>query len=135
MSINCSNELGTIAVSNEVFARVIVKAINNHLYRGKVWPATSKAKIIGNYNKISPADLSGEIQVIDNKGKIKLEFNLVISFGTSIKLVTDKISEIIFDEFRKEFKPIDEIKINIVGTKSKQIARRELEVIYHNGFK
>lgn len=136
MTISKTTELGKITISNLFFAQIIEKSFQEKHCKGRVWPATSKGRQIGNNQKFSLSDFAHEIEVestADGKN-LDIEFSIIIRFGTSIKLVTGIISDYIAKtiEEKQGYKP-NQIKIKIVGMKSKQIAKRKLEVIKQYG--
>ncbi len=138
MTISKTTELGTITVSNLIFAQIIEKSFQQKHCRGRVWPATSKGRQIGNEQKFSLSDFAHEINVepSENGDGFELEFSIIIRFGTSIKLVTGIISDYIAETIeKKQGRKPDRIIIKIAGMKSRQIAKRNLEVIKEYGIK
>ena len=59
-----------------------------------------------------------------------LAFSVIVKFGTSIRSLTDALGDDIANQLEKKLgqKP-RQIVIRITGVKSRQIARRNLEVI------
>lgn len=132
MTLSKKTELGTISVSHLFFAQIIADSLQQESCAGKVWPATKRGRQIGNGQKINAGDLAGHIEVNageDGEG-IDLEFSVITRFGASIQKLTDSLADDIADSLReKQGTPPRQIKIRITGVKSRQTARRELEVI------
>lgn len=132
MSIYRKTDLGTVKISNVLFAQIIVNSLRQKECLGKAWPATSKGKQIGNDQKFNVSDVASHIIVKHSSDgiDIELEFNILIQFGNSISAITTAISDYIAENIQKILgKKPNRIKINITGIRSKQIARRNLEVV------
>lgn len=132
MSLYKDTELGRIRISSVLFTQLIINSLRQQDCVGKVWPATKKGKLIGNEIKYNVSEIAQHVSVVQNEeGNIEeIAFCLIVKFGTSIKKVTaaiaDQLAEYIFEEFGQ--RP-DRIVIKISGIKSKQIAKRDLEVM------
>ena len=125
MTISKTTELGTITVSDLIFAQIIDKSLRQAECRDKVWPASIKGRQIGNNQKYSLSDLAHEIEVEPNSDEtnFELSFNIIIKFGAGIKKITDLLTENIAEAVeQKNGKKPDLIRIRIVGVKSKNIA-------------
>lgn len=133
MTISRTTDLGKITVSDLIFAQIIEKSFKLPECKDRVWPATLKGRQIGNEQKFSLSDFSHEIEVETSAdgNNFSLTFNVIIRFGSSIKLITGAMSECIADtvQMRQGKKP-EMIKIRVVGVKSKQIAKRNVEVVH-----
>ncbi len=132
MTLSRENELGTISVSNIFFAQIIADSFNQESCANKVWPATKKGRQIGSDAKFSISDFAGAIEIEPslNGDNVDIEFSIIVKFGTSIRSLTDVLSDYIADTIlQKQNKRPNQIKIRITGVKSRQIARRNLEVI------
>lgn len=132
MTISRETDLGTISISNAIFAQIILDAFEQESCQGKVWPATKRGRQLGGDQMPSAADYGGYIEAersFDGK-TIDLEFSVIIRFGTSIRRVTEALGNFIAEEIReKQGRYPNQIKIRIAGVRSRQIARRNLEVI------
>lgn len=132
MTLSKETSLGKISISNTIFAGMIVESFHQPKCRDKVFPATKKGRLINMDNKGSLNEFASTIEIdSDTDGKnIEMEFSIIVKFGTSIQLITDSISDYIADKFYNNYgkKPI-QIKIRISGVKSRQIAKRNLEVV------
>lgn len=136
MSISKTTELGKITVLNTFFARLIMKSLKQDRFRGKVWPASSKGRRFIGDQKVNLYELAREIKAGPSSegGGLDLEFSVVIRFGAGIAELTDAISDDIASmiEEKSGSKPHC-IKIKIVGIKSRQIVKRDMEVIKKYG--
>lgn len=136
MTLSKETKLGTITVSNVLFAQVIAESFVAESLKDKVWPATKKGRQIGNDAKFSLSEFAGHIDVCasEDGNSIDLEFSIIIKFGTSIRNLTDTMADYIADTiYEKQGKKPHQIKIKVAGVKSKQIARRNLEVVKRYG--
>lgn len=132
MTLSKKTSLGTISVSDLFFAQIIADSLQQEACAGKAWPSTRRGRQIGSEQKINIGDLAGHIEVnpsMDTEA-IDLEFSIITKFGTSIRKLTDNIADYIADTvYEKQGARPNQIKIRITGVKSRQTARRELEVI------
>lgn len=132
MTISRTTELGKITISDLIFAQIIEKSFKLDDCKDKVWPATLKGRQIGNEQKFNLSDFSHEIEVESSAdgGNFILTFNVIIRFGSSIKLITNAMSDYIAETvLHRHGKRPEMIKIRVVGVKSKQTAKRNVEVI------
>ena len=132
MSLYKSTDLGTVKISNVLFAQMIVNSFRQKECAGKIWPATTKGKQIGNDQKYNISDVASHIILKHSSDceDLELEFNVIIMFGNIISKITTCVADYISDCIEKNFgKKPNRIIIHITGIRSKQIARRNLEVI------
>ena len=132
MTISKTTELGTINVSDLIFAQIIERSLRQTGCRDKVWPATKKGRQIGNDAKVSAADIAREIEVeaSSDGSNFELTFNVIIKFGAGIRKITDLLTDYISETvLNKHGRKPDLIRIRIVGVRSKNIAKRNLEVV------
>ena len=136
VTISRSTELGTITLSDLIFAEVIERSFNQKECKGRVWPATSRGRLIGTDQKSGIQEFAHEIEVKmgPDDNAVSIEFSIIIRFGTSIKKITGLIGDYIAEAIKEDHgeRPIF-IKIRISGVKSKQIARRDVEVLKSYG--
>lgn len=125
--IKKTTALGDITLNESVIAKAIIKSA---LEAGdRIFPATEKGKIIGTYKKIGSGDLSGHFEFEEKDNKYKIKFYIVISFGSSIKAVTETVLDALEDRIKTMFPEYGgELVLKIVGVKSKNIAERDIEV-------
>ena len=101
-----------------------------------MWPSTKKGRQIGSDAKFSISDFAGNIEVEPSfdGDSVDIEFSVIVKFGTSIRKLTDAVADYIADTiYQKQKKKPNQIKIRIAGVKSRQVARRNLEVIKRYG--
>ena len=132
MTLSRETDLGTISVSNILFAQIIAESFEQEACRGKVWPATRKGRQIGNDQKYSISEFASHIEAEPSfdKSSVDLEFSVIVKFGASIRRLTDAVCDYIADElYKKQGKKPCQITVHISGVKSRQTARRSLEVV------
>jgi len=132
LTILKETELGDISISDIMFAQVISECFKSEICSGRVFPATKKGRQIGNDQKYSISEFAGHIETeksFDGES-VDLAFSVIVKFGTSIRSLTDALGDDIANQLEKKLgqKP-RQIVIRITGVKSRQIARRNLEVI------
>lgn len=132
MTISKDTELGEIAVSDIMFAQVISECFKSETCLGRVFPATKKGRQIGSDQKYSISEFASHIETeksFDGES-VDLTFSVIVKFGTSIRSLTDVLGDDIAEKIQQKLgqKP-RQITIRITGVKSRQIARRNLEVI------
>ena len=132
MSLHRNTDLGTIKISDVLFAQIIVNSLKQRECLGKAWPATSKGKQIGNDQKFNVTDVASHIVVKHDREStdVELEFKIIVQFGNSISAITEAVFQYVADSIEQVLgkKPV-RIIINVTGIRSKQIARRNIEVI------
>lgn len=132
MTLSKETKLGTISVSDVLFAQIIGECFTREYCKDRVWPATKRGRQIGSDAKFNVAEFANHIEVCHSTDEIhlNLEFSVIVKFGTSIRKICDRMADTIADEIKQKTgkKPF-QIKIRIAGVKSKQIAKRNLEVI------
>lgn len=138
MTLSKETKLGTISVSNILFAQIIGESFTGEYCLDRVWPSTKRGRQIGNDAKFSLSEFANHIDVqsSEDEKNIDLEFSIIVKFGTSIRKISEHLADDIAKAIEKKSgKKPHQIKIRIAGVKSKQIAKRNLEVIkqYGNG--
>ena len=132
MALRRETEIGTISVANLFFAQTIADSFKLEPCKGRVWPATKKGRQIGNTAKFNLSEFANniEVQESEQKGRMNIEFHIIVKFGTSIsslcELIADHTADLV--QQRHGSRP-HQIKIRVSGVKSKQIAKRNLEVV------
>lgn len=132
MALTRETDLGTISVSNLFFAQIIAASFKEEACKGKVWPATKKGRQIGSPAKFNLSEFANAIEVEsdETQGRMKIECSIIVKFGTSIRTICDAIADYTAEMVEKKHgsKPY-QITIHVAGVKSKQIAKRNLEVV------
>ena len=128
MAFSKTTALGKIIINPSVVSREVRAAATP--VKEKMFFATEKGKLIAAPPKINSTDLASNMIFEETDEKINLTFYIIMSFGSSIKNVTETIFDGIEQSFRTLFPTKGgTITIKIVGVKSKKIAPRDIEVI------
>ena len=128
MPLSRTTTLGRILINPSVISREVRAAATP--VKEKVFFATDKGKLIAGPQKISSTELASNMIFKETDEKIDLTFYIIMSFGSSIKNITETIFDGIEQSFRSLFPTKGgTITIKIVGVKSKKIAPRDIEVI------
>lgn len=131
MAVYISNELGKVEISDKIIAGIIEDAMEEPYLADKVWPVTRKGNIMDSVSLAYPLDFASYVEAdLDNSGLVTLSFPVIIKFGAGIGAVTDRLAE----EIRKKLESELDLRsgriiLNIKGVKSKNIARRDVEVV------
>lgn len=129
MSLERISEYGNIKINENIFARIILDAVAKT--NGRFMPATEKGKIPGGLdNRVSVGELLPHIKISETEEEYRLDFYIVMSFGSSIR----ENCKIVLDYVEKEMHSMfpdkgGRILLKIVGVKSKRIAARSIEVV------
>ena len=125
-------KLGEIHFPASVINRIVIEAVES--CNGKV----DILKYKGKYKNMMPwlasrmniyKEETGGIQVEETEDGMILTVYVVIHFGTSIKRVTEKLIDEIYENMEKVMKVKPKtVKIIVTGTLSKNIVKRHIEV-------
>ena len=125
-------KLGEIHFPASVINRIVMEAVES--CNGKVDILNYKGK----YKNMMPwlasrmniyKEETGGIQVEETEDGMILAVYVVIHFGTSIKRVTEKLIDEIYENMEKVMKVKPKtVKIIVTGTLSKNIVKRHIEV-------
>ncbi len=125
-------KLGGIHFPTSVIHRIVMKAVES--CGGKVDILNYKGK----YKNMMPwlasrmnlyKEETGGIQVEETDEGLILTVYVVIHFGTSIKRVTEKLIDEIYENMEKVMKVKPKtVKVIVTGTLSKNIVKRHIEV-------
>ncbi len=120
-------ELGDIAIEKSVVRKIVAECIAE--FDGKVILTNHKGQRGSIASKIGAIDENSQIIVTNKNDEIEIKLNIVIKFGTSISLVTDKI----INDIKKSVKEIvgkEDVNITIivVGIMGKKLTKRNIEV-------
>ncbi len=121
MFITRKETFGNIEIEKSFFVNLLKYSLKK--YNNIVWPANKKGKIV------DPIIMSDSLENYGNDGELKIRVYLIYKFGVSIKETTSDF----VDEFSKTIIQAlgelpSEITVCIVGIKSKQIARRQINI-------
>jgi len=132
MALTRETNLGTISVANLFFAQMIADSFKLENCKGRVWPATKKGKQIGSTAKFNLSEFASAIEIEESEyvGRMNIECSVIVKFGSSISSICETIADHTAAMVEKKYggKPY-KITIHITGVKSKQIAKRNLEVV------
>lgn len=128
MLIVKDNDLGQIRIMKSCLAQLINECFK--LYDDRIWLSTKKGRIINGANSTVSFD------VIDENGEYEIKIYTVIKFGTSISETTESILNYLENKINLAMEKGNyKLAINIVGVKSKCIAKRDLLIVRENEFK
>ena len=132
MRMEKRNELGMLYVPNTLISRIIYGGMKLPECAEKIWPATPRGRQIGIVPGLNDNEFAMYISAVMNDiGEIRLEFSVIVRFGTSIKLMTKVLSDYVADNIMDDFECERlEITINIAGVKSRRKAKRNIKVIH-----
>ena len=123
------SERGIIKINDNIFGTLVSDAINQT--QGKAFAASDKGKLLAAIGggKPTAGEIADNMIVKYSNGQIYLECYIIMVFGASIKVTTEKILDMMEDKLKALFPTSPgTIKLKIVGVKSRQIAERNLEV-------
>jgi uncharacterized alkaline shock family protein YloU len=123
-----NTDLGEIIINDNVIAKAILRSTLS--MSDKMFLSTKKARIIGQPTKIRSGDLVGHFVIKETPEKYILKFYIIMSFGSSIRQVTDTVLSALEKEMRAMFPEKNgRLTIKIVGVKSTYVAERDIEVV------
>ncbi len=132
MALTRETDLGAVSVSNLFFAQIIAASFKLDVCKGKVWPATKKGRQIGTPAKFNLSEFANAIEVEESEiqGRMNIECSVIVKFGTSISAICEAIADYTAETIeKKRVGNVHKITIHVAGVKSKQIAKRNLEVV------
>lgn len=118
---------GQITLDRYAAAQIVEEQISQ--FRGKVWITNSKGAIGGFMNRLSGRSDLDDLEISMDKDGIFVRVYLVIRFGVSIRMVSERL----LADIRKALEdctelPVSEVNLVVTGTLSKHIARRNIEI-------
>lgn len=126
-----NNSFGDIKINREILDEIIEDSIKN--IGGELLLATSKGRISKKYIAGNPPQTS--ITYLLDNGELEISIYLSFKFGSSIKKVTNRLSEDIFSSIRDNI-GIKKIKLNmkIKGIVQDNIVKKstDLELVFKN---
>lgn len=133
MSVARENGLGTISLSNAVFAQIIFDGMLQESCADRIWPSTPRGRQVGVIDRFTDSEFSMYINTDrDQDGRITLEFSVIVQFGLSIRKLTGMLSDYIADRICElDGDRPSVITINIAGVRSRHKVRRNTKVVYH----
>lgn len=120
-------ENGSIIIEKAVIAKIVTETVFQ--FNGKVLISNYKNKATTFAAKIGVTDDINNMEIIMGEKGLDIKLYIVVKFGTSIGMVTNKLINDIHDKVY-EFTSIEpnSVAIVVTGMISKNIARRNIEV-------
>ena len=126
--MNIENNLGKIKVNNTLFSKIIFDAISN--VNDELFLCDQNLKIYSSNNKNKFNSFSNEIIVHSFDKSIDVTFFTIMAFGYSINKNSELILSYIIDELKPMFMDFKiTIHMRVIGIKSKEIKKRDLEFV------
>lgn len=129
MSLERTTEYGKIKLNDNIFAKAVLSAVSKT--QGRVFCASERGKILGGIDqKVSAGELASNIIIDEDKDGYCLRFFVITSFGASIRKNCTEILDDLEHQLKIMFPDkAGKIILKIVGVKSKNIARRNIDVV------
>lgn len=125
MDISVSNETGKLKIDDSIFGDMAKRAI--YTVNQEAWLATERGRILDDIG-LFPSDYSQSFDIEYEEGKVKFTLFIVCAFGKSIKGISTRLLNQLEGELKKTFgEDLLELKVKVIGIKSKEIARRDIE--------
>ncbi len=127
MTLTKTTPLGDITVNDSVIAKAIIRSVQTA--GKKLYLSTEQGKLLGSHSRVSSGDMLDNFNIEEKDEKYHITFYVVLSFGASIKNVTQTVLSALEKEMSAMFPEYGgEITMKIVGIKSKNTAHRDIEV-------
>ncbi|QIB69366.1 Asp23/Gls24 family envelope stress response protein [Aminipila butyrica] len=120
-------EEGSITIGKAVIAKIVTETVAQ--FRGKVRISNYKNKAMSFAAKLGVTDEMNNMEISMGAKGLDIKLYIVVKFGTSIGMVTNKLIGDIHDKVYQytSIEP-NSVAVVITGTMSKNIARRNIEV-------
>ncbi len=132
MALYKETGLGKITVDNKLFAGLIEEALQSEECLDLIWLSSRKGKLIATGDGENFSEIASAIEIDGNpeESSIDMTIPVIIKFGTSISRITDKFCDILSEKMKEKSDAFPRtIKIIVTGVKSRNIAKRNLEII------
>ena len=127
MTLTKTTSLADITGNDSVIAKAIIRSVQTA--RNKVFVSNQQGRLLGSHSRVSSGDMLDKYIIEEKDEKYRITFHVVLSFGTSIKNVTQTVLDALEKEMSAMFPEYGcELIRKIVGIKSKNIAPRDIEV-------
>jgi len=125
-------EWGSVLITKNAMGSILDEAMAP--WEDRVWIADRRRMLGGLANAVGRRDEYSELKVeFDEEDRISLSLDIVVRFGTSIKAVTDGMIATLVRGFeRLTGKPPKQVCIHVVGTMSRQMIPRDIEVLWND---
>lgn len=125
MDINLTNDTGKIKIADDALGQIAKRAINT--VNQEAWLATERGRILDDIGLFS-SDYSQSFEVSYADDKIDFTVYVICDFGKSIKgICTRMLNQLEFDLKKTFGEKLVRITVKVIGIKSKEIAKREIE--------
>ena len=120
-------EKGNIIIDKNVIANMVISQVAK--FNGKVIVNNYKSNPLGVGVKKNLVNEVNDVEVDYNRRGMDIKIYIMVKFGTSIGLVTNKIIENVYEDVKKcmGLEP-NSISVVVTGIISKNIAKRNIEV-------
>jgi uncharacterized alkaline shock family protein YloU len=132
MALTKKTDLGTITLSDDIFAEILSDVFQEASCGDSIWLSTRRGRMITKMIYWSDSELKRSIDCsFDEQGRVSLRFSVVVRFGISIRRVTGIIADQVAKRIEEVLgSPPSVITIEIAGVRSRQTARRNTKVVY-----
>ena len=124
------NDKGTMKINKHIFGRMVYDAVG--LTEGKAFSASSRGKLLTGIggSRPAPGEIADNMIIMEMDDVLYMELYIIMSIGASIQKNTQMILDYMEEQLKSCFpKQGGRIILKVVGVKSKQIARRDIEVV------
>ncbi len=123
MPISEKTKYGTITITDHIYASIVEDVLEEENFSGIVWVSTKRGKVV--------TDALQSMKIGQAENEIVISLYIVVKFGISIKKICKEFADRLADKVvdacgNSELR----ILINVAGIKSKNIARRDVEVVF-----
>lgn len=123
------NEMGVMKINDNLFGAIVTEAVRR--MKGKAFIASEKGKLLTGLGGSRPtiSEITDNIVVKDEEGRIYLACYLIVSFGSSIRQITEDMSTYLQERLQSMFPDCPgKVKIKVVGVRSRYIAPRDIVI-------
>lgn len=119
--------IGTISVTKSLIGRIVAEAVSQ--FDGKVLVSNHKGKLPKQLPKKNSGEEVNSMELSFGENGLDLRVFIVIRFGTSITMVTNRLIDTIQEKIKEVMgQEPNSVAVVVTGMISKNIARRHIEV-------
>lgn len=123
------NDFGKIKIDKEILYSLVYKSFDK--FQNEIYLPINKGLKFQKFTIVGSIYSHINFEVSKNK-KLNIYLDVFIKFGKSIKLTTEKLAIEIKSNIENEVGiSVEKINIHIVGTESKNIIKRDIEIEYN----
>lgn len=116
------NKMGTVSLNKNIIGHIVIEAISE--FPNKVFLCNQKGKMLSH----DPRNTS-MMDIVFDEEHFTVKLYILLRFGTSIKTVTNKIIDNIYEDIQSTLGMCPrKVTIVVAGIVSKQIVKRNIEV-------